>query len=240
MPVTKGSGNPNWTRDETLLALDLLYRHDAKPLDRSSGEVADLSRLLKSAQLHPIEGRKDNFRNTDGVALKLQNLLSALVPGRGLSSSKTDREVVSAFPQSARDRLAGIAAAIRAELETGSPIADVPDDEVFVEGRVITVQHRARDRRLRLKLLAGKSDNALVCEICSFEPPPITRSLRESFFEAHHIVPLATVEISKTRVADMALLCAGCHRFIHRLISSRARWIGIGEGRAVLAGPHGS
>jgi 5-methylcytosine-specific restriction protein A len=28
MPITKGQGNPNWTREETILAMDLLVRSD--------------------------------------------------------------------------------------------------------------------------------------------------------------------------------------------------------------------
>jgi 5-methylcytosine-specific restriction enzyme A len=41
MPVTKGHGNLDWTRDETILALDLLYRF-GKPLDRRHDAVAEL------------------------------------------------------------------------------------------------------------------------------------------------------------------------------------------------------
>lgn len=96
MPVTRGSGNPKWTWDETLVALDLFYRRGA--LDRRHPEVVGLSDLLRGASLFPVKGRKDNFRNADGVALKLQNLMSALDSGRSLSASSTDRAVVAAFP----------------------------------------------------------------------------------------------------------------------------------------------
>jgi 5-methylcytosine-specific restriction enzyme A len=101
MPVTRGHGNPDWTRDETILALDLLYRF-GKPLDRRHDAVAELSNLLRHSQLHPPEKRTETFRNADGVALKLQNLFSAVEPGRGLTYSKTDFEVVADFPRSGR------------------------------------------------------------------------------------------------------------------------------------------
>ena len=96
MPVTKGAGNPDWTLDETLLALDLLYRHGA-PLSKTHSDVGALSTILRAAHLFPIENRKENFRNGDGVALKMQNLQSALNPERRLSSSKTDRAAVAEF-----------------------------------------------------------------------------------------------------------------------------------------------
>ncbi|MBA1140245.1 hypothetical protein [Mesorhizobium neociceri] len=81
MPVTQGSGNPDWTRDEALLALDLLYRN-GKPIDRRHSDAIELSNVLRVAGIYPRAGRKDNFRNADGVALKMQNLLSAIAASR--------------------------------------------------------------------------------------------------------------------------------------------------------------
>ncbi|WP_164838036.1 HNH endonuclease [Sinorhizobium meliloti] len=235
MPKTKGAGNPDWTWDETLLALDLLYRHGG-PIDRYHLDVRDLSDALRAAEIHSRDKRKDNFRNPDGVALKLQNLQSAIDPARRLSSSKRDREVVAEFPLSRKGELADIAAAILRELSIEPQPNEIPEDEVFIEGYVITASHRRRDSRLRRRLLDKCGDERLVCEVCDFSPPPLTRVLRESFFEAHHIVPLADAAgQTSTRVTDMVLLCAGCHRFVHKLISSQKRWVSIHEARSVLA-----
>lgn len=84
MPVTKGAGNPDWTEDETILALDLLLRRMPTIPGKADQEIIELSNLLRALPVHPIEARKDNFRNPDGVALKLQNLYSAKT-GKGLS-----------------------------------------------------------------------------------------------------------------------------------------------------------
>ncbi|TAU43625.1 HNH endonuclease (plasmid) [Rhizobium ruizarguesonis] len=235
MPKTKGAGNPDWTWDETLLALDLLYRNGA-PLDRSHADVRCLSDALRAAEIYPAAGRKDNFRNPDGVALKLQNLLSATDPTRGLSSSKRDRAVVAEFPTSRRSELANIAAAILWELSVEPRPQEVPDDEVFVEGQTITASHRRRDSRVRQRLLGRCGENDLICKICDFSPPKLTRPLRESFFEAHHVIPLAnSLGNTSTRLGDMVLLCAGCHRFVHKLIASHKRWVNIAEARSMLA-----
>tara|TARA_R110000824_G_scaffold11746_12_gene51536 strand:+ start:9319 stop:9516 length:198 start_codon:yes stop_codon:yes gene_type:complete len=48
MPITQGAGNPVWSWDETLLALDILYRHD-RPIDKGHDEVQQLSEVLRSA-----------------------------------------------------------------------------------------------------------------------------------------------------------------------------------------------
>ncbi|AYG73603.1 HNH endonuclease [Rhizobium sp. CCGE532] len=234
VPVTKGAGNPDWTWDETLLALDLLYRHSV-PVDRNHPDVRDLSSALRTAEIHPKDGRKDNFRNPDGVSLKLQNLQSAIDPTRGLSSSKRDREAVAEFPISRKRELAEIAAAILRELSNEPQPSEVPQDEVFIEGHVITASHRRRDARLRRRLLDKRTEERLICEICDFSPPSLTRTLRESFFEAHHIVPLSdAVGQTSTRVADMVLLCAGCHRFIHKLISWRKQWVSVETARTLM------
>ena len=235
MPVTRGAGNPRWTWEETLLALDLLYRKGA--LDRRNSEVLELSALLRNAGLYPAEDRKDNFRNADGVALKLQNLLSALDPTRGLTSSSTDKRAVAEYPPSRSGELALVAARIREALneQASSPARDDPDDEAeFVEGRLLTAQHRARDARLRRRLLAQTPDEALACQICSFKARHgLDRALKESFFETHHVVPLAAISgLAKTKLSDLALLCAGCHRFAHRLMARRRTWLTIEQVKA--------
>jgi 5-methylcytosine-specific restriction protein A len=236
MPVTRGSGNPIWTRDETILALDLLYRMGT--LDQKHPEVISLSNLLRAANLVPIDRRKDNFRNADGVALKLQNLRSVLEPSRALSASKTDRSVVADFPRTFALELAVLASGIREIL--GNPTIKIEyhledDDDVFIEGRIQTSRHKSRERILRQRLLKKTSDERLVCTICAYAPPDIERDLRESFFEAHHILPLAaSTGIRQTKVSDLVLLCAGCHRFLHKLIVRKRAWLTIEDAKNEL------
>jgi len=230
MPITKGAGNPTWTWDETLLALDLLYRHDA-PIDRHHRDTISLSRLLRSARIHPLEGRKPSFRNADGVALKMQNLLSAIDQDRGLSSSKTDRQIVLEFPKTRARDVEMIAEQIRDAIDKGTAPNLSSDDDVFIEGHMLTSRHRRRESRIRKRLLARLSDDELICEMCGFVPPVSERIYRESFFEAHHVLPLAATKGTRsTRLSDMALLCANCHRFVHKLIAKEKRWFSIADG----------
>ena len=238
MPVTQGHGNPDWTREETILALELLYKH-GKPIDKKHSEVVALSDLLQHTNIHPVEKRTAKFRNPDGVALKLQNLFSAVEPGKGLSFSKTDLATVSDFPRSKSGQLSEIANAIREAVQglQPVPIEEIVKEEVFVEGRWLTARHRQRDARLRVRLLEKHRASGLKCEVCDFSPPKFDRATQESFFEAHHKIPIATAEGQRiTKVSDMALLCACCHRFIHRLISRERRWVSPSEARHQLDG----
>jgi len=236
MPKTRGQGNPDWTRDETILALDLLYRH-GKPVDKNHRDVRDLSAFLKKIAIHPVASRNDSFRNVDGVALKLQNLFSAVEPGKGLSFSRTDVAVVKDFPRTRADQLGLVAEALKkAFLSTKSPNVVLPnEDEEFEEGAWLTARHRQRESRLRKKLLEKFGNQQLVCESCGLSRPDLERSLQESLFEAHHTIPLAAAEgVTTTRVKDMALLCACCHKLIHKVISAKKRWIDVVEIRELI------
>lgn len=190
--------------------------------------------------MHPPEKRTETFRNADGVALKLQNLFSAVEPGRGLTYSKTDFEVVADFPRSEAGKLSEVARTLRTSLEIVDPRPTtvdpgISDDDVFVEGRWLTIRHRQRDARLRRRLLTRSKGAALRCEMCDFTPPEFDLPVRESFFEAHHRIQLAEAEREReTKVSDMALLCACCHRLIHRLIACRKQWIGVEDARSYL------
>jgi hypothetical protein len=63
--VTKGQGNSDWTRDETILALDLYFQFDGKIPGSNQEKVIDISRILNELPIHSTELRKDNFINQD-------------------------------------------------------------------------------------------------------------------------------------------------------------------------------
>jgi len=89
--------NPNWTKDELLLALDLYLRvglaGDSHP------EVIKLSNLLRSLAFHPPNERTQTFRNPNGVARKLANLANfdPNYSGKPTHGSALDWEVYSSW-----------------------------------------------------------------------------------------------------------------------------------------------
>jgi len=69
----------------------------------------------------------------------------------------------------------------------------------------------AKDRRIAK---CGKLD----CDACDFSFAETYGDIGAGFIEAHHIVPLSELRGErKNRVEDVALLCANCHRMIHRV-----------------------
>ena len=93
MARTQGHGNPDWTRDETILALDLYFKCNGRMPSPGDTTVRELSTLLRSLPYDPVSHRKETFRNPDGVAFKLKNL-NNVATGKGLGNvSEIDRRV---------------------------------------------------------------------------------------------------------------------------------------------------
>lgn len=60
----------DWTRDEIILACDLVQRNNWKGMNHSHQDIRELSRLLNASPLHPVQNRDEKFRNPNGVARK--------------------------------------------------------------------------------------------------------------------------------------------------------------------------
>jgi HNH endonuclease len=85
---------------------------------------------------------------------------------------------------------------------------------------LLTRLHRIRERSRKLvehrKQKALAEFGRLCCEVCRFDFEKSYGEGRRGFIEAHHTKPVETlVEGSKTRLEDLALLCANCHRMAH-------------------------
>ena len=231
MAKTSGHGNPPWTRDETILALDLLQRRGTNALGSGDAEVQDLSQLLRSLPIHAQSQKVDTFRNPAGVAFKIQNLRSVSAGGAGgLSNvSKTDREVWQDFghrPELVRQLVSAIKSGAQELAEEGATL--IAEDVEFWEGRTITAVHLRRERKasLRHKVIASRRKaGRMCCEACGHVPS--LPGIEDAEFECHHVRPLATTGMVATKLADMALLCANCHRLLHRLMVAKKQWVSV-------------
>jgi 5-methylcytosine-specific restriction protein A len=115
--------NPPWTREETILALDLYVRRRPQLPGEGDREILALSTLLKlyGAQRGIIAG--DNFRSADGVSMKIANL-SRLEPTdkrKGLPHGAAAEEKVWQEFMPDPTGLAAKALALRLEIEEGVP-----------------------------------------------------------------------------------------------------------------------
>jgi 5-methylcytosine-specific restriction enzyme A len=220
---TAAQRNPPWERDELILALDLYMQEGLVGSGHRS--VVELSELLNRLQLHPLRPDPDRFRNPTGVHLKLADF-AALDPhhaGTGMThGSALDREVWDEFWNDP-ERLAMVARAIRfvAPQQQEEPLAPEEGEDEAVEGRLLFRRHRVRERDRRLvdrkKQRALHELGRLLCEVCGFDFERSYGKHGQGYIECHHLVPLAKAgTVTRTRLADLALVCANCHRMLHR------------------------
>ncbi len=102
--------------------------------------------------------------------------------------------------------------------------ASEPVRASFPEGRRIERLHKSRERDSRVVRQAKdqhaqRNNGALPCEVCEFDFAVHYGELGTSYIEAHHDRPLSDLnngELLDTRVEDFSLVCANCHRMLHR------------------------
>jgi len=213
-----------WTREEIVLAADLLIRSNYKHLPSSHEEVLELSRLLHKARVHPLETRDDNFRSPESVHRKMADIGTSDPEYAGIRTrgNRLDRQVLLEF-QDHPVEMSELAKAIRRAFEEGvEPVSESDLDEFEAwEGRAVAtlVRRLERNRALRERKLTSieASGLDLACEACGFVFENAYGSRGERYIEIHHLQPLSVAGHSKTALEDLALLCANCHRMVHRL-----------------------
>ncbi|MFT3960857.1 HNH endonuclease [Propionivibrio sp.] len=235
--------NPDWVRDELILALDVYLRHRPNPPAKTSEEINQLSRQLQSLAplLFPHYAISDTFRNVNGVYMKLMNFrrLDSQYTSHNKSGlargSKGDELVWEEFSQFP-GRCTEVANAIIGSLENfgadgGEGSGAISEDiEEAPEGRLLTRTHlvRERDRKLveakRNRVL--KKSGKLECVVCGFDFSMKYGEYGSGYIECHHTKPLASLSAGhKTHIDDLELVCSNCHRMIHR----KRQWLSIAE-----------
>lgn len=94
-------------------------------------------------------------------------------------------------------------------------------DYVALEGkeRTILKLHKFRERDVQIIRKAkskAKLENRFFCEVCFFDFEKQYPLLGNDFIECHHKQPIAQGGIRHTREDDLAIVCANCHRMLHR------------------------
>ena len=102
----------------------------------------------------------------------------------------------------------------------GIKIDDVIYEEEFEEGRRYLRQHFIRERNRKVVAQAKekwlRADPLLRCAVCGFSFVEVLGKRGEGYIEAHHTKPLSTLRAGeRTRIRDLAKVCANCHRMLH-------------------------
>jgi 5-methylcytosine-specific restriction protein A len=240
----KASRNPAWTRDELILALDVYFELPSP--DQHHPKVIALSELLNRLWVSTEFGGATTLRNPSGVSMKLSNFQRfdsrfQDTGRKGLAhGGRGDEDVWVEFAED-RPRLQATAAAIRAALELAPQIVAVPDtsgDVEAAEGAILTRMHHYRERDAGLarkrKEQAKAVHGRLFCEACDFDFAEVYGPRGEGFIEVHHTKALETLKPgAKTKLSELAILCANCHRMVH----AKRPWLTMDELRAIVRRP---
>lgn len=115
------------------------------------------------------------------------------------------------------------------ETELGMALFDFPKEiETIPDGRRKLISHWIAERRPDLieKVKdVHRKKGTLACEVCDFS---FLENYDEDYIELHHTIPLSQLAEPGSAVNSLALVCANCHRMLHR----GAKWPSIAELKA--------
>lgn len=238
--------NPKWTKQETILALELYLREPGiKFREPEDPAVVELSDLLNRYHRSIGTPQTSDLRNPNGVSMKLGNFmrLDPECAGSGLANgAKIEEEVWERYAPN-RDLLRREAALLAEHIKadsTSAGLTSVPDlesdEELESEGDPRTYVHRSYERKSgnRQKKIASHKKRGLpiVCECCGFDFEKTYGERGRDFIEVHHAVPVSELAAGqKLRLSDLRLLCSNCHRMVHR----RQPWLSVEEVQELIA-----
>jgi 5-methylcytosine-specific restriction enzyme A len=225
-----------------ILALELYLRNRDRLPDSDDAEIVELSQTLNS--LFGDQAKDATlFRNPNGVYMKLANFravdpLHTSRGKRGLSRGGHGVAEIWEEFSTRPNELKLIASAIRAAAADQGSTATGEEEEgaEAEEGRLLTRMHRVRERNR--DLVKKKRDTVLretgqlACEACGFDFSVTYGEHGRGFIEVHHLLPLYQLTPgSRTRMQDLAVLCANCPRMVH----AKAKWLTLSELKELLA-----
>lgn len=143
-------------------------------------------------------------------------------PFRAIDFNQDRRDLYPAQPFRRRDAVAVLYLEPEPD-DDAIPLRDEPSitTQMAIEGGVALVTHFRRERNRQLSEAKRRSyraeNGALSCQACGLAESGLPEGIAEACYEVHHLIPIGDREAPvRTRLDDLAVLCANCHRLIHR------------------------
>lgn len=113
------------------------------------------------------------------------------------------------------------------QLVLGGGVDLIENDDQEIDRQLnLTIEERKQfkeHRRIegRIDSLKVKRIQGYKCKVCGFDFQKVYGDIGKGFIEAHHLQPYSELKLGEKRRLDLerdfAVLCANCHRMIHRL-----------------------
>ena len=202
----------SFTRDEVILALDVLFSSENGKVTADSDEIKELSLLLNRLPIHPTENRRADFRNNTGIARQLMLYRSSCNTGKQDPNVGALFFVVAFEYEDRASELHTIAEAIRKNKEVFASLFGSPlEDDGFPEGILLGHLHRIVEQRDGAKL--ATKDH---CEICKSKPTLCYRNAGQLLQNHLVVAPTFMTYSKKYRTDSFLTVCPTCHAALHR------------------------
>lgn len=191
-----------------------LYKADAKTVLAAKAENyrAILGSSTGRFKAHSIDLAPSSKTN-DTAFYEAGNILSVYYPADKIPNDeilKSDlNEAVELY-----DLLIHGESATQAENQVEG---DEPDNSSFEDATKLRI-HKRIERNHKLAK-AAKEYHGYRCQACGMSFEEIYGEIGQRYIEAHHLDPIASIKgkkISRDPKKDFAVLCANCHRMVHK------------------------
>lgn len=210
--------NPDWNREELILALDLYFDLDYGQMHGKNKEVVRLSNELRSLSIHQSISINENFRSVNSVGLKLANFkkLDQNFTGRGMrAGAKLDTEIWKEFHRH-RDKLKSEADLVR-QLYLNSKIQTSTRNKLQYQNFAYQL-HKNRETDpfiLKYKLDIIQGNNKIRCEVCSLDVEKLYGEIGKNIIEMHYTKEVKQdSKRSLSEIEDFILVCPNCHKIL--------------------------
>lgn len=203
----------SFTRDEVILALDVLYSAEGNRVSPNSEEMIELSELLNRLPIHPQAAKGKYFRTKKGLSDHINYFARSCE--RGEKSDEVGKlfyKIAFEFEEDP-EHLHAIAMAIRKNEELYTSTFGAQEaDYGFPEGILLGHLHHSIENMAQNKIV--RKDK---CEVCGISPI-LLYGVQENFLELHLMIPPEKMN-SGTRYGQehYMTVCPTCHAALHRI-----------------------
>ena len=219
-----------WTRDEVILALDVMINARGESLGMDDPRILELSALLNRLPIIPLGKRPDTFRNVAGVRRQI------LTFAWSIKKNKVAPHVGDVFYnvyKESLDKLEWLHEVAMAIRKCENMVQEITfdnalDENSFPEGIILGHLHRHLER-VKGQVYIECKKKCCACGICQDHIYQVTDNVK--LLEPHFLRP------PETYCADMVLggvdfipVCPNCHHILHQI----RPWLGRNDVKRIL------
>jgi len=217
--------NPDWNREELILALNLYFKMDYGQMHGRNPDVIQLSKDLRNLYIHSNIPDKEKFRSVNSVALKLANLKKSdqNFKGKGMrDGGKLEKEIWNEFHRH-RDTLKNEADLIRQlYLKPKSENKSVTaEPKVNYKSDFLYLFHKNREtdplvNKVKKEMVLTNS-KSLKCEVCGFDSVAFYGELGNDLMEIHYKTESKNEPgLESSSMEDFIIVCSNCHKALDK------------------------